>query len=238
MGLIGESVLLILSNLPFLLASWRAFQWGRFTRACIYLLETIFSSAYHTCDSYNMCMFDYQTLKSLDFVFASFAVPLAALYLPYWRTTGDPKAVGIGYAWLEKLFMIYFFVFTAIAVVLTEGGSFGQVLILGLSFFFAVSYLIAYGYKWKSLPRYEWKSLSIALNLSVFSIMLFIIQEHIPGLYRWIHSIWHILAGLGQAYLIQSKSPVQPYLNAEARISSKVVPSRNVYTVARQWFVD
>jgi len=213
-----EEVFLTISNLAFIAPAIVAGIYGRFFRLFIYAAVVLASGSYHLCDSYSVCLFDYDIHHHLDFTFAMLAVPLTALYFPYWRDRPDPFARGIGYPWLEKLFILFFVTLTAILVTTTGGSVTAQGILFGLSLVIIIGYWIGYYYLYLSIPRYEWKSLFAGSMLTLISVLLFLIQSEAPEAYWASHSLWHILGAFGQGYILMIKPPAPYYLNAESKM--------------------
>lgn len=194
-----EVLLLVFSNLAFLVPAIRLVEWRRWTRAAIFLLILVNSSLYHACRGYEqLCVLDFHTLQKMDFVTAYLTVPLNALYLINFS---------LPYQWVER-WLIIFYVFTIflvnvssslISVTWTGGFMFGSI--------FAV--VIPY-YIFFEVPSYDKVMLRRGLAMMILSVALFITQGRYMRGYKYIHSVWHVLGALATDYWtrIKPKAPV------------------------------
>lgn len=218
------SLFLFLSNFFFFIPAYRAFVWGRFLRSALYGIIPFTSGSYHICDSYSACLFSYATHHYLDFVVATLMVPQSSLYFIRWRWNGDyedlkdSKTQALGVPFLEKWFIVFFVLVTAIVVALTTGDIQSQSILAGAGLFVTISYWIGYLIVYKTFPRYDWFSVLGFMSFTGISLLYFSYQDSDPDSYWAVHSLWHACSALGQDYLIRIKPSLPAYLNAETPI--------------------
>lgn len=202
-------VLLILSNLAFLIPSTVAIFWNRWTRAVAYFMVVIWSSAYHTCRSYGaLCVLPFGTLKNLDFFWADLGIPLTALYLINFK----PR-----YQWIERWLIIAFGMGVFILQIKTDGELLPQAIICGVS----LSIVLLYWLIWE-MPTYDWSAIAAGIAFTIVSILMFTTQGAFMLGYWGVHSIWHVLGAFGQTYFLMCKEPASPYAAIDAKITSNI----------------
>ena len=204
---------LALSNLIFLVDSYIAFVYARYTRAFIYLAIVFASGSYHLCKSYvNACLFDYTVQRNIDFFFAEFVIPLTAFYLM------DFGRLAFLETWLILL--------TAVVLALIQISGHAGMMVHGAIAVTSASLLIGY---WALTccrrVRYNFLYLFIGIFLTALGVILFTIQETWMDAYWALHSLWHVLVGLGQYFIIITKPPAKRWQNLATRLP--VVMSRS-----------
>lgn len=214
-------VLLTLSNLAFVVPATVAFSWGHFLLGFVYASVVPVSASYHLCDSFGLCMFRYSVHRLLDYTFAGLTVPLTGLIFVYWRDRPEKGARGVGFPWLHKLFALYFAALTAILIVTTNGSMVSQIVLFGAAVLLIGGYWFVYWVVYERIPHYDWTALHIGLNLTLLSLLLFVVNSRYPSYYWGTHSLWHIFSAFGQAYIVRVVPPVAAYLNAEARVGKQ-----------------
>jgi len=204
-------VFMVLSNLVFFLPAYEAFRLKRRLRALIYFFMCWASALYHTCLSFDVCLFDFYYHHLLDFFFAQFIIIVAGSYLivfddEYYRFL-EYWALAIGAVGIVVLQILF------PADLMIQAG------IVGLVFVGIVAYWIIRAMQHKS-PKYHWNMFTTGLALTAGSITLFIFQNSWYQLYWLIHSVWHIAAAFGQYYLLKIKEapPVGYYVPAAKRV--------------------
>ncbi len=214
----GWDVLLVISNIVFLLPSVKSVYLHRWTRAVLYFLMIIASGSYHTCNSFNACIFEPRIHRKIDFFFAQLLIPATALYLVHF---------GLKYAFVERFLLIGFAATIFVVEVLLDEPFMLQLAIGGLSLAIIIIYWIVYASiqhnEWEQLhgedgvqlcrggelPPYNWHELAVGLVVTAFACSLFTTQNNWWSGYVWIHAIWHTLAG-GAQYLILCSRDAMP----------------------------
>lgn len=204
----GKDVLLILSNLAFLIPFSRAVYYRRWTRAAIYFIIVFASGLYHCCDSYsNLCIFEFSTHHNLDFFFAELIIPLSALYLIYFTP---------GYFWIERWLIILFAIGIFVIQITLPGELYVQAIVSGIALFILVVYWIYFYNHYKRFPYYNWIDFLLFLSFTALSISLFSVQNIWHEGYWAVHSIWHISAAVGQTYLLSTRPITRGWLRYAA----------------------
>lgn len=158
-------------------------------------MECWVSAAYHLCDSFDVCLFDFSFHHHLDFFFAQGLIVLGVLYLIDFTH---------GYEWVEWLLIFCGLLGVAILQATLPGELMVQAGIAGVSFAVVISYWTLWG-----VPKYNWGKLTMGLALLGASIILFATQSVNSSLYWLNHSLWHISASFGMDYLLQIKPPAR-----------------------------
>ena len=251
-----EIAALVISNLAFLLAAVRAYQFRRYIRTFLFVSVFMASSSYHFCKPINgMCALSYPVHFFLDFLFALGSIGPMLLYLipfgpitvhgelnlrlgpthstitihsaipgrashiitypvvdEHYRhtqathatyTRGDRRYID---TWLILLNLL------AVGIVL---GLVGKPPMLAMGIIIGTNFGIVGG-AWWSLwyyyhikPVLDWRDFGIAIGLAVIGIGLFIGADMLDPSFYWIaHSIWHVMGGVGNFYLLESRSLV------------------------------
>lgn len=210
-------VLLVVSNLAFLIPSIQAAYLHRFTRAAIFFLMIFASGLYHLCKAYSStCVFDAQVHRKLDFFFAQLIIPVTALYFIYF----PPK-----WRRLERWLIILFAVVLFVLEVLFDEAFFIQMILAIVGFFIIVFYWIGFAIdrfatEGKArLPHYDWNMVVLGIVFTFMAVSLFATQKGWPQGYWAIHSDWHILAALGQYFILLIRPAAPAWAAVDARIN-------------------
>lgn len=192
------AVFLSLSNLSFLLPFAEAIRREKWTLAFIYVVLVFASGIYHLCYStVAWCIFDHATHQNLDFFLSYLLIPLSALYFIDFSPT--PKGVFVQ-RWLMLSFAL------AIYLLLSQRGSIPagtiEYALVGSSVLIVLLYWGLCG-----LRGFQWGYVALSLFLILGSFVFFIWPD-ILG-YDASHSIWHVMAALGQFFLLQIKDTHQ-----------------------------
>ena len=193
-------VLLIYSNLSFLIPALQALKLNRWTMAALYVLMILASSFYHACNNWSgACVLPGNVLRKTDFFFAQLLIVITALYLiqftPHW-------------AFLERWLILLAAVALFVVEVTLDEPFMAQVIIAGVSFALIVAYWIGYACTarqrkgHRSFPPYDWEAFSLGVALTALACTLFSTQLAWHLGYPWVHSIWHTLAALGQFWIL------------------------------------
>lgn len=207
-------VFLIVSNLALWIPAAQAFyymhktyvQWMRAVYAimgCVYFIMGITSALYHLCDSFpNACLFSYGIHIDLDFFFAQLIIPMSSLYLIYFTPS---------YQWIWFILFFIFFAPGVWVVTISMGNALwvqGVISAVAIGIV-AIYWMYYYAVQTKKLsgrckfPPYNWMYLLMAIALTGLSISLFSVQNIWHTGYWAIHSLWHVLAALGQYFLLK-----------------------------------
>lgn len=217
----GEEILLVISNLIYIIPAIVAWKWGFIALfAVLIAIGFLFSPAYHLCGSFDVCIYSYRVHKILDYIPATLSIALASLLFIYWRDSDDISQRGVGYPWLQKLFVFYFIVLSTGLNLISSSAMIAQGTIFGISAFIIFGYWFVYFRTHGTFPRYEWKSLFIGVSLITASLLMFVVNDLIPSYYWATHPLWHILGALGLTFVIMIRPPVPKYLNSESSIYS------------------
>ena len=225
-------ILLLLSNLFILIPAYRAYKWNRYTRAILFFTETWASFFYHACDSFNVCLgLPFSMWHVLDFLFATWMIWQAGLYIIDFK----PRWLFLErwLFWLGGLFIGIFiaaFPQSQVPILAKAGFAF---LIVALYWLFYAWYAVGKG-KYYKLPKYNWDYFLIGVMMLSFSTMLFTVQNTWPMGYWGIHSLWHMMAGLGMDWLIQIKEPAQWWQTADASIQQRIIAPVPVLTLHKK----
>lgn len=215
-----HSAFLVYSNLAFFLPAIRAAARGLMTRFFFNALVPFTSGTYHECRAGGTCVFGlpFPALKGADFVVAQMAIPLTALYLIHWKN----------YAWMERIFILSFLTGLIFSVVQGNSLTFTAGVVAVVAFAIVVIYWIGYALAsyWdtgkSAFPRYDWGALVAGLSFTGVAIGLFQLQNELASSwYSPVHGDWHIMAALGQWFILAVKLPDKRafYRALDARIS-------------------
>jgi len=222
-GLIVQSVakvLLVYSNLCFLLPALQAVKLNRWTMAGLYVLMILASSFYHACNCWTGdCVLSATVLRKDDFFFAQLLIIMTALYIiqfsPHW-------------AWLER-FLILLAAAALFVVEVTMNEPFAaQCIIAAIAFALIVVYWIGYACTARSrpghqmFPTYDWEAFSLGVALTALACVLFSTQQAWHLGYPWVHAIWHNLAALGQFWILRTRKAAPRDAAMDAQIKSDV----------------
>lgn len=204
----------------------KSYKLHRWTRASLFFLMIFASGTYHTCNSFNACIFQPRIHRKVDFFFAQLLIPVTALYLVFF---------GLEYAFVERFLIIGFAASIAIVEFLLDEPFVLQLAIAGISLLIILIYWAVYASmkhnEWEKehgedgltlcrgakLPPYNWHELSVGIALTAFACSLFTVQKSWWSGYVWIHTIWHVLAGFAQYFILCCRDgmPKQAAIDAE-----------------------
>lgn len=182
---------LITTNASFLLPATKSKQLEHVTRAMLFVLMMISSAIHHTCCSFPMsgCLLPAALARKLDFFFAQLLIPVTALYLVIFPAQ---------YAYIERwLIMSFAFVLFFVEALYNEPFII-QVIIAGAS----LSIIVIYWVGWGIPAEYNWKYLSLGMALTGLACTLFSTQKNWHEGYGLVHSMWHVVAALGQYFIL------------------------------------
>jgi hypothetical protein len=217
-GLIANDVakvLLVYSNLCFLLPSLQAVKLNRWTMAGLYVLMIVASSCYHACNNWpGSCFLPASFLRKDDFFFAQLLIVMTALYLiqftPRW-------------AFIERWLILFAAAALVVVEVTTDEPFAAQVAIAGASFVLLVGYWIGYAcVTGGAFPPYEWEAFAMGVALTALACVLFSTQQTWHLGYPWVHAIWHNLAALGQFWILRTRTAAPRDAAMDAKINSHV----------------
>ena len=219
----------IISNIAILIPFGVAVAWHRVLRSCWYFTETWVSMVYHMCRGLSVCMLSYVSLKNADYFFAQGFIPLTGLYLVHWEAK---------WIWLEWVLAFFSFFVIAVLQATLPGELYVQAVICVAVFLCIFAYWIIYASMNNGkLPPYDWFYLGIGLMLTGASVVLFVSQELWPDFAWFSHSMWHISASLGQAYILMIKKPAQKFAPVASKVSAELLPigSKDKLKHKRTW---
>lgn len=212
----GADVVLIASNLFFLIPSVEAFRRHRWTRAVIYLFIIAASGTYHACNSFSTtCLFQAATHKRIDFFFAQLIIPLTALYIVYFA----PR-----YRFVERIAILLFALLIFVLEITTGVSFFIQIVLAGVSFLIIAVYWVWYAstarlYTGRArLPPYDWEPFFLGILLTLVACSLFATQSQWHPGYWAVHSIWHTNAAIGQYFILRIKPGAPKFALLDAPI--------------------
>ena len=212
-----NEVLLVYSNLAFLLPAIQAVDLHHWTLAAIYLLMILASSFYHACSCWSgNCVLPANILRKQDFFYAQLLIVITALYLIQFT----PK-----WAFIERWLIIAAAVALFIVEVTMNEPFAAQVIIAGIAFALIVAYWIGYsatGPKGARFPPYDWESFALGVGLTAMACVLFATQREWHLGYPWVHPIWHTLAAFGQFFILRTRKPVPRNAAMDAPIKRHV----------------
>ena len=221
--LMAQGVLLGVSHIfivPLIAVSYFQGMWLLLIVACIELFNSL---TYHVCDWYGACLFSYTMHRLLDYVFATYFIPLIALEQIYWRDRADYAARGVGAPWLHKIWAVFLGFMVAVATLVTGGNAVSQAIVLGVTAVVLLGYWSVYGCIYRSFPRYKWSWFFLGTVYIELGLLMFVIDAASPQLFGYTHSMWHALVFTGTAYMAATKPPVPHFLNAERKIERLVI---------------
>lgn len=217
-------VLLIVSNVFFLIPSVKSVMLHRYTRAAVYFLMMVASAFYHTCNSFpSACVFEAQTHKKIDFFFAQLIIPVTALYIIKFSPA---------YAFLERWLIILFAVVIFVIEVVADEAFIVQMVVGLVSVLMIAVYWIYFGiHKYRNekyvlhsphprfaIPNYNWMDFSLGIGLSALACSLFATQKQWHLGYWAIHSVWHTLAAFGQYFILCIRDEAPRYAAMDKQI--------------------
>jgi len=207
-------ILTILSNLALLIPFVSALKQHRWTRAFIFFWMTWVSFIYHLCDSFGACLFRFTVHHNLDFFFAELLIILTVLYFVEFSSK---------YPWVERFLIILGAIAVIILQVVLDNELHVQAVIVGFSVGCLIIYWIVYAYTYGDghIPHYYMPMLALGVSLISGSIILYEVQGLWPAGYWGIHSLWHVMAALGQHYFLFIKVAAISFYSVDSRIRFK-----------------
>lgn len=196
--------LTIISNVAFVYPASVAAERGRWTRFMVYLMIWLWSSLYHACNSFSGgCLLPAPLHRTMDFFFAQFIIIMKVLYL---IDFGEENA-----KW-ERILLIASGCLLFVVQYAVGDSLYIQMGICCVCLLVLVGYWIWYAVRFQSgLPPYDWSMLGLGVGFTCVACGLFATQSQYHGLYWAIHSCWHVNAAIGQALLLQARSPSKNY---------------------------
>jgi hypothetical protein len=215
------NVLLVYSNLAFLIPALQAVKLNRWTMAAVYVLMILASSFYHACTNWTgSCVLQASTLCKTDFFFAQLLIIMTALYIiqftPHW-------------AFLERWLIIAAAAALYVVEVTMNEPFAAQIIIAGIAFALIVAYWIGYACTarsrpgHRSFPPYDWEAFALGVGLTALACVLFATQIAWHLGYPWVHETWHTLAALGQFWILCTRKAAP----RDAAMDARVVGDRN-----------
>ena len=213
-------VLLIYSNLSFLVPALQALKLNRWTMAALYVFMILASSFYHACNNWTGdCVLDADVLRKTDFFFAQLLIVITALYLiqftPHW-------------AFIERWLILVAALALFVVEVTMDEPFMAQVIIVGVSVALIVGYWIGYACtaRWRKgryryFPPYDWEAFALGIALTALACVLFSTQLAWHLGYPWVHSIWHTLAAFGQYWILCTRPAAPRDAAMDARITHR-----------------
>lgn len=203
-----QDVFTVISNLAFLLPLVKAVQLERIFVAFVYLFQMLDSAAYHTCNSFGGICFGLSPLfwRHSDFFWAQFIPVFSTLNLI--RFPSKPR----GWIWVRPTIWVLAGVTIFMLQRWIGESTWLQFGIVGVSLGGLLLYWAIYAWlQWlrdrdqaSLLPPYRWNNLAVGLSLSALASSLYVTEMQNHNLYWAIHSVWHVLAALGQYYLLKA----------------------------------
>jgi len=203
-----EDVFTVISNLAFLLPFALAVELERIFVAFVYLFQMIDSAAYHTCNSFSGICFGLSPLfwRHSDFFWAQFIPVFSVLNLI--RFPSKPRA----WIWVRPTIWVLSGVLIFMLQRWIGESTWLQFGIVGGSFIGLLLYWAIYAWNaWMRdrdqeslLPPYRWNNLTLGLALSALASSLYVTEMQNHNMYWAIHSVWHVLAALGQYFLLKA----------------------------------
>lgn len=221
-------VLLVYSNLAFVLPAIQSVNLHRWTMAGLYVLMILASSFYHACNNWaGDCVLDSNVLRKTDFFFAQLLIVTTALYLiqfsPHW-------------AFVERWLILFAAVALFIVEVTMDEPFMAQVIIAGAAFALIVAYWIGYACVASAnattevpkrinpyFPPYDWEAFALGVALTALACVLFATQIAWHLGYPWVHCIWHTVAALGQFWILCTRKAAPRDAAMDALISKDVL---------------
>jgi hypothetical protein len=222
--LVVAKVLLVYSNLAFVLPAIKAYDLNRWTMAGIYVLMILASSFYHACNNWTGdCVLDADVLRKQDFFFAQLLIVMTALYIIQFTAH---------YAYIERWLILFAAVALFIVEVTMDEPFLAQVIIACASFALIVAYWIVYACMASAnasvaasakrlnpyFPPYDWEAFALGVALTALACVLFATQRGWHLGYPWVHCIWHTMAALGQYWILCTRKAAPRDAAMDARI--------------------
>jgi hypothetical protein len=194
--------LLVISNLFFVVPMVLSVVLHHWTMTAAYFLSMVSSIFHHTCSAWDgACVLSPDLHRKLDFFFAQWLIALSALYLIMFAAN---------YYFLQRWIIIAWAVGIFALEAVTNEAFIGQLIVGGISLSLLLLYWIGYALDKGGFPPYDLQALVMGLLLSGLACVLFATQMTWPGGYIWIHSVWHMLAAIGQAFLLSARPIAAP----------------------------
>lgn len=188
-------VLTVISNAWFIVPAALAITMYLWTRAWAYILMAFTSGSYHMCNSFNLCLFEANIHRKLDFFYAQLLIPITALALISFSRNR---------AWIERWIILSFGFGLFIVEVLTDEPFEVQIVVAGISVLMLLIYWAVYAYKYQKFPPYRWDAFASGFAVTALACVLFATQKNWHAGYPYIHSVWHLLAAAGQYWLLKA----------------------------------
>lgn len=206
--------------------AFRAFSYAEYEYGVIYALIPFTSGSFHTCDEYQVCLFQFTYQRDLDYFFAMFMLPMTGLYIVHWRHIWRP---------LRNVLLMLFALLLAFTLYWGGGTIGGMVLFAAIAVGIPVVYWCGYAasacidypndYSLRRVcccestederipggryfPKYEWGNLFAGVALTALGVIMFIMQTTFTYEWWWAtHSLWHCVEAFGQWYILACKAP-------------------------------
>jgi Protein of unknown function (DUF3522) len=202
------NVLMIISNVAFIIPSIKSVALNRWTRAALYFCMIFASSFYHA-------YFGVSVARKTDFFFAQLLIPVTALYIVQF---------GRKLYFLERWLIIAFAVALFLVEVFLNEPLWMQLVVVGVSAFVVLVYWGWHAWQRGGLPKYDWDNFALGIALSATACTLYVTQTEWHLGRAYIHSLWHVLAALGQYFILCIRPEGERYasLDAPLRMSKMV----------------
>ena len=197
-------VFTVISNASLLLAAYTGWKFGRIFRASTQFAEAIISALYHLCSYTTYCLFGFQALHYLDFFNAELQLVLALLYYIDFKRN---------YEWIEWIMILIFVAILVTLQIVLPSELYVQAGLISVLFLVIIVYWFIFG-----VPKYDWYYVTLSFSLLATSAILFSYQTVYPEGYWAIHSMWHLLSGIGITFNYYIKDPVPLHYNAANKI--------------------
>lgn len=185
---VGAAIALVASNAPLLLAVAYCIVYGLLPEAAVTTATFLASSAYHLCQTTDVCVFSLYTHVISDHIFVFTLIVWMFLFLLRIRLDVHAALFVLGLLFVVPVMIQYMNAWWVTPVV-------------------ALVLIVAYVATWAvrgRWPAYDWLDMGIGVALMVAGCGFFFAAGPPDGAnYVWAHSIWHALVMLGLYFALE-----------------------------------
>ncbi len=186
-----QSALPVISNLAILPAVFWAARRALVFESFVLLNVFLWSSIYHVCDSYSLCLLPFRTLWLWDHFFAAYSIIVLAIYASSIQSRHLRLLVLLGLGELLLTGLIW------------HRHSSNHIFIL---FGLAAALIALATWLFHGLPHYDWIDFGAGVLLGSSGLLIFALLNSNHSIYWVTHSAWHLAIMLSAYFFLEIRS--------------------------------
>lgn len=198
-----QAVFLVGSNVAFLLPSYKSFKRGMLFEGTVFLMMALISAMYHVSDTFGVnVIFDFSTLQFDDFYLAFNIIPVTTLMIMFSTDKSEPDEV------ITRNFRIKsisWFVLSLVTVTLVRQEVSTGVMVLVLGGLSACAGVVSIIF-WRGSIHIETVDFIMMWIFIAIGTVCFFLDELYSNDYYILHSIWHVMAGIGIFFGVEAEN--------------------------------